>query len=269
MTTATTSRSPTLAEVITNAVEFFLEDVHVALPGKINNYDPGDQRAEIQPLIQRRIVAEDGEEILESLPAIPDVPVIFPRSGEFFLSFPLKKGDHVMLVFQERSLDNFLSAKKGQEVDPDEFRKHDLTDAVAYPGLYPFGEALNDADADKMMMGKDSDGAQIQIEEGGSVKIKMKGSGDISIIPSGAGKVHVGAETGTLATARVSDLTISGTTMAAWILAINTYLGVLTPLFNALSGTPVVSGGPGTVIPPISPTDFGIISTGATKSTAT
>jgi hypothetical protein len=167
MTTKAPTRSPTTAEFVSEAIDFFLEDTHTALPGRVKSYDPVEQRAEIQPLVQRLIIAEDGEEILEALPVIPDVPVGFPRSGEFFISFPIKQDDLGMLFFAERSLDNYLSSDgtRSEGYDPEEFRKHDMTDAVFYPGVYPWSKAIGDAHADNLVIGKDGGGLQIHIKD--------------------------------------------------------------------------------------------------------
>jgi hypothetical protein len=157
MTTAAPSRTPTLAELIRNSFDFYLEDVHTCLPGRVEKYDPAEQRADVQPMIQRRLVAEDGQEILESLPQIPEVPVAFPRSGEFFVSFPIKQDDLGILVFSERSMELYLEgqADKAGGDDPVDYRKHDLTDAFFLPGGYPWKKSLVDAHADNLVVGKD------------------------------------------------------------------------------------------------------------------
>ena len=105
MSTKSTTRTPTLQEVIRQAFDYYLEDLHVALPGKVESYDAEEQRATVQPLVNRRVVVEEGETLTEQLPSIPDVPIAFPRSGDFFLTFPIKRGDLVTLVFQERSIE--------------------------------------------------------------------------------------------------------------------------------------------------------------------
>ena len=102
----TLSRSPELEEVLANAIEYYLQDLHTCMPGRIQSYDSSRQKADIQPSLQRRIRHEDGSEDVEDLPILPDVPVVFPRGAGFFLAFPLNPGDQVMLHFAHNSIDN-------------------------------------------------------------------------------------------------------------------------------------------------------------------
>ena len=173
MTDEAVSRSPEPEELLKRAVTYFLSDVHTSMPGRIQEYYPVEQKVDVKPLIKRRVVTEDGEEFLEELPIIPDVPVQFPRNAKFFMTLPLAQGDLVMLQFAERSLDNWL-AGTGEDTDPDEFRMHDLTDAVAVPGVYPFSQGIKDIDTKRMTLGHDNGGMQmhfakdkIEISEGG------------------------------------------------------------------------------------------------------
>lgn len=175
MTTQGQNRSPSLAEVIRLAMEHRLQDVHVALPGRIEKYDAASQKADVQPMIQRRVATSEGDEILEALPKLTDVPIVFPRSKEFFVSFPLAAGDYVLLVFNERSLDNFYIGELDEQADPDDFRLHDISSAVAIPGFWPEKGALKEADAANLVVGKDDGGVQIHVTPGDKVEIKLGG----------------------------------------------------------------------------------------------
>lgn len=175
MTVQGNSRSPTFGEVLRAAMETRLGELHVAMPGKIESYDAATQRAEVKPMLMRRFANVDGEEVVESLPVLSDVPVIFPRSGQYFISFPLEPGDYVMLVFNERNVDNFEASQLGSEVDPQDFRLHNLADAVAFPGYYPLAGALKEADAANLVLGKDDGGIQIHMTPGGTVEVKLGG----------------------------------------------------------------------------------------------
>ena len=159
----TLSRSPNLAEVLRAAMDNRLADVHVALPGQVEKYDLATQSADIKPLIKRR-VETDGDDLIESLPVIPKVPIVFPRAGGFFISMPIKKGDLVTLIFCERSIDKY-TAGKGKDTDPVDLRMHELIDAVAFPGFYPFSESLEDAHADNLVIGEDG-GKHIHVKSG-------------------------------------------------------------------------------------------------------
>jgi hypothetical protein len=155
--------TPNLAQVLQKVLESRLSDLHVALPGRVERYDHTTQTADVQPQLRRLVEAgEAAKDLEESLPVIPDVPVMFPRSGEFFLSMPIQVGDFVLLVFNERSID--LWREQGREVTPTDDRMHSLAGAVAIPGLFPSAKALTDARNNAIVMGKEA-GPQIHLDD--------------------------------------------------------------------------------------------------------
>lgn len=163
------------SQLLTNAFQAQLIDVHTAIPAKIVSYDEG--KATVQILIKKKI---NGELIL--LPPITDVPVLQPRSngGEAFISMPVIKGDTGMLVFQERSIDKWLV--KGGEVDPKDGRKFDLSDAVFILGLYDHSKPLKYNEKNALEV-KNKLASMILHPDG---KIEFKGASEdlISIVAS-------------------------------------------------------------------------------------
>lgn len=148
------SRTPTIVEVLDLHIKYKLAGVHCALPGRIETYDVTTQKADVKPLIFRKQIGANDSEITDELPVITGVPIVFPRGGGFFLSFPLAPGDHVLLVFQDFSIDKWVTGSGG-ETDPIDTRTHHLSDAVAIPGLYPFSLPIADAHATRLVIGKD------------------------------------------------------------------------------------------------------------------
>ena len=183
MTTVAASRSPTLSEVLRTSVDYFLQDLYSALPGRIDVYDAATQKADIKPLIKRLIASESGEEIVEELPILPQVPIVFPRGGGgFFMTFPLKPGDLVLLVFNQRSIDKYI-AGPGEDTNPDDFVIHDISDAVAIPGFYPDSKALKDIDSDDLVMGFDG-GVSIHLNKEGVINLGSKAAADALALAS-------------------------------------------------------------------------------------
>jgi hypothetical protein len=74
------------------------------------------------------------------MPVINNVPVIWPRTSLGSISFPLTHGDGVLLIFSERSLDEWLS--NGGALAPNDPRQFDLSDAIAIPGLFSFATQM-------------------------------------------------------------------------------------------------------------------------------
>jgi len=202
-------RTPDLETVIKTGMEAVERRLRVALPGKVEEYNAETQTASVQPLVKETFIDADGASVTESLPQLVTVPVVFPRCGNFMITLPLVAGDHVLLVFNDRSIDKFQTGD-GSEVDPLDLRNHDLSDAVAIPGFFPDVQALADASPTNMVVG-----------QSGANQVRIKPDGNVSILQDGAGKVHVGADTAPLAIARVTDKTISDATMTTWINNVN------------------------------------------------
>lgn len=164
--------APTLAQVIQEAIEARLCDLHVSLPGRIVSYEQQTQKAKVQPEIKREYA--DGRAL--ELPVLTDVPVVWPRAGKAYLHFPLKAGDQVTILFNERSLDEWK--EKGGSIQVKERRKHSLSDAVCMPGGYPFNNVFvpeNNTDAFLV-----NDKGQYRITPAG--KFEFKGNGGIEFL---------------------------------------------------------------------------------------
>lgn len=161
------SDTPTLAEVLQNAIRAGMLDIHTMLPARVEKYDSDTQKASVSPLLKKKYT--DGQVV--QLPVINDIPVQWPSGGDAFIHMPLKVGDIGMAVFSERSLDKWLSGK-GDPVVPDDPRHHNITDAVFIPGIRTFTEAFSVSNPDNVTIKNDN----ITIELDPSGKIKIEGA---------------------------------------------------------------------------------------------
>ena len=127
----------TPTDIIRQAINFQLSNVNTCLPARIETYESSEKKASVKPVLNT--VTLDGE-VLE-FPIITNVPVVFPKGGQFAMQWPLSEGDTVLLLFSQRSLDEWLSS--GGEVTNSDPRKFNLSDAIAIPGLSPFSESNN------------------------------------------------------------------------------------------------------------------------------
>ncbi len=125
--------APTLAATIRATVDSRLGDHWVAVPARVESYDPVRYRVSAQPLVRRAYTDEEGERQTERLPVVPEVPVMMPGSGGVRFKFPIRSGDEGVLLFTSCSLDRWLSV--GGEVDPADDRRGALSDAVFLPGF--------------------------------------------------------------------------------------------------------------------------------------
>lgn len=110
-------------------IDRVLMEMNTAMPGYILSYDYEKNLAVVQPGLKRKFKGSDPE----LLPPISNVPVCFPRMGEAHIRFPVNPGDEGQLVFQQRSIDEWIDL--GGAAYPADSRKFHLSDAVFYPGL--------------------------------------------------------------------------------------------------------------------------------------
>ena len=143
-------------EVIQELIELEMLEVNTCMPARVISYDASTQTCTVQPAFKRTTTAG----VVTNRAEIEDVPVIFSRSGAFGFTIPIMVGDSVLLLFSQRSMDDWID--NGGEVELTDFRRHDFTDAIALAGLFPLSGKMSPAPAtdstevrgDKIMLGK-------------------------------------------------------------------------------------------------------------------
>lgn len=138
-------------------------DLHTCMPGRIESYEYSTQRAQVKPLLKRAL--KSGAQI--EYPVITGVPVLFPCTPSTGITFPVNIGDLVLLLFSEKSLDNWVFS--GGVSDTDKARLHDLSDAIAIPGIISFNQSS-----------KASNNEDLEITNS-SQKIVIKSNGNIEL----------------------------------------------------------------------------------------
>jgi hypothetical protein len=170
-----------LDEVINANIKAFSRNrIYTAIPAKIENVSLlGTQQViDASPSIRRRYKDNTTSES----PPIQNVPVIFPSGGGGILSFPLKVGDTVLLVFSMRSMEEWLYSD-GSLQTPVNARHHDISDAIAIPCLYPVSKSLQPNTTDVELKFK---GLSFTLEESGDItlandeySLKLKSDGEV------------------------------------------------------------------------------------------
>jgi hypothetical protein len=150
MANANSTNTPTLASVITRAIDSRLRNTGVALPGTVVSYDADSQLATVKPGVHRLVPSRevDGEDVVEVMPAIPGVPVCWLIGRGIQVKASLEAGDTVLLICLDRDADGWLDSGKPSE--PGDARNHSWSNAVAIPGLVPTSspfDAPNDSAA--------------------------------------------------------------------------------------------------------------------------
>lgn len=150
-------------DIFRNSVLSVLNGVNTSLPGIVVDYDASTNKATIQPALNKAYLSGP-----MPMPILENVPIMFPGGSGFNITFPIKKGDYVLLIFCQRSLDLWLSV--GGQVTPNDPRKFDISDAIAIPGLQPFtGDFSGTSSTDfEITFG----GSKISISPTGAIQIK-------------------------------------------------------------------------------------------------
>ena len=139
-----------MAQAIRFAIRQSLKDMYTCMPGIVESYDAETQRAVVKGALN--IVTTKKEEIERE--AIHNVPVMFPSGGGFTMTFPLERGDPVLLVYSQRGLANWK--KTLGVVAPDTIGFFSEKDAFAIPGFGPTQGEL------EHMIAIESDGVHIR-----------------------------------------------------------------------------------------------------------
>jgi len=184
------SETPTLDKIILMGIESRLFDLHTCLPAVVEKYNKAKNTVDVTPSLKRKYESGD----IVNYPVILNVPVAFPRGGSFSITHPIKKGDSVILVFAERSLD--VWKKSGGIVDPQDPRKFNVTDAFAIPGGYPENKPVAGAsDSAVRIINGDS---LIELTEDAKFKIQKMGGDDFLKLMSDTLQAIIDARTMTL-----------------------------------------------------------------------
>ena len=177
--------TPTEAETIAAAIESALLDVHVGLPAMIQSYDAPTQTADVELQVKRVLPAGIGF-ATEELPVLANIPVEFPRTKRFVLTFPLEEGDYGRVFFNEVSIDQWRS--KGEITSPGDMGRHTLTGGVFVPGMMPNSEAIPDDVSADLVLGEIA-GVQVRVKPGGALECVSGGGPTADDFVGMAGKI--------------------------------------------------------------------------------
>lgn len=110
--------------------------MRVGMPVRVISYDAARSMVQVQIIQPQRNA--DGEIVPQ--PIINEVPVMWPRSGGAYMTFPINAGDTGYAHFADADIGAWVT--DGQAVT-DSDRQHHINDAVFYPGPVGGGIAAN------------------------------------------------------------------------------------------------------------------------------
>lgn len=227
-----------MADVIRLHTAAALARAHVAMPGRVQSFDPERNTVDVIPEMDRAIETANGEILRERLPVLPSVPVAWPRSGSWALTFPLPAGSEVLVVVTDRALGEW---RRNGSLDPRQLGTHRLDGAIAIPGISTLANAIPSAKipSDGMRLGwvGEGDGPEITMAPG-FLSAKITNSGIEVLLSSAFDRVlaHSGGTTDWVV--QVNKLALELTAIAASIASISASI-------NGLGGAPITSYTPG------------------------
>lgn len=147
------------------------DTLRVAIPGIIKSFNYLEQTATIQPTIMEKIKDIEGRIIDIKLPELLDVPIVFPRSGGYSLTLPIKPGDECLVIFSDMCIDAWWASGGVQQQE--EIRRHDLSDAFAIIGIWSQVKKVPSYSSTKAKLIHEASGAGVEIGVG---EIELKGN---------------------------------------------------------------------------------------------
>ncbi len=115
---------------IKSHIDKFETELFTSLPAIVTSYDPEEQTISAKPVMLEPY--KDGTTL--AFAEIQHVPLIFPSAGGGSLTFPVKVGDEVLIMFSSRAFDTWWDTGSS-EILPSAQRYNELTDAIAIIGL--------------------------------------------------------------------------------------------------------------------------------------
>lgn len=157
---------PTDIDVEEARTQSILRRARAHLPGQVVSYNPATARA----VIDLGLVGKTAQGVADVPVRIPDAPVVWPRFGGCTVIGRLNPGDEVLCAIADRSIDRWLVS--GGPVLLESDRMHELTDAVAIPGLCSGRTPRPDASVD-MLVGREDGTA--------TIRLRIDGAGVVTI----------------------------------------------------------------------------------------
>jgi hypothetical protein len=150
-------RAPSPEEADRRMMDHLSAKIRVAIPARVVSFNASKQTIVAQPLIREKIIDRaNGNVKWVTLPQILDVPVQFPQGGDYVLTMPLQPGDEVQLQFNDLNIDSWFTS--GGIQNWNDKRRHDLSDAVAIPGINSQPNVIPDISTDSTEL-RSKDGA--------------------------------------------------------------------------------------------------------------
>lgn len=150
--------TPSLKRFINTLADERERQQEIIFPAKVLNWDSATNVVKLEPQFftvwrdgtERRVEEfEDGDQFIDN------VPVMFPRSGQWRITFPIEEGSFGAVLCTKYSLEVWRSGA-GDATDPGDLRTYTLNGATFHPvNLYPERSSISGVPTDTMVLGTD------------------------------------------------------------------------------------------------------------------
>lgn len=161
-------------------IEQRLDKVNTTTVGKVIKYNAEQQTVDVEPLVKRTY--SDGFALTNVV--LVDVPLQFPSGGSGQLSFPMKEGDNVLLLYCDKEINSWKSSTGEEQVATTSKRKFNRADAVAIAGVAPTSYTLQ-PHADNVELKFTDAGSAIKLIPDGSIEISQNDETKLTINADG------------------------------------------------------------------------------------
>ena len=185
-------------KVIQSHIKDFESNLYTSMPAVVEEYQPQEQTVTVQPSIN--VVDVDG--VVRQFPIMKRVPLLLPSVSDMAITFPIKKGDKVVLHFCQSNMDNFFTQAKGEfqsTTTPNTRRNHSVNDCFVSLGFRTYDDTCVKREGTFDLYYKDT---RITMSEDGKLELELvKTDGDtenpqvqhtqkIEMNPSGDTKIN-------------------------------------------------------------------------------
>lgn len=149
---------PTLTDVLDQRKKEIFLSMNCHHVGTIQSFNPANQTAVVSINYKKTFAklnpfAGVYNSVLVDYPLAIDCPVICLGGGDASLTFPIKKGDECLVLFNDRDLDNwFQGAGNGSLASS---RLHSFSDGIALVGLRSLANVIDDYDGVRAVLVND------------------------------------------------------------------------------------------------------------------
>lgn len=160
-----------------------LSQLYTCTPAIVDKYDPDTCTVDVYPAIYH--TDKDGIDTQE--PLLEKVPLHFQATRELGLTFPVRKGDTVLLVFGMSDAESWLQSNKEYDYATTR-RSHDINDAYAIAGIFKYNRSPVQAGTEEDLNIR-YNGSYIRLKSNGDIiadtsngqSVELKSSGDVNV----------------------------------------------------------------------------------------